>query len=144
MQVHVEGGGYDGGAWRMRSGKGGRKLRDGSNLDCFEYKTEEEEDDSKNSKDGILEGQTSLKWDFRDERWKDPNFMYNPVPKDFSRLPRGPSFIYNAIPSLIMLFELFGPPILCTKWWKRPIGMLEHLIMALETLMEGKIGRILL
>ena len=84
-------------------------------LDFFEYEIEEE-DDSKNLEDGSLEGQIGLKWNFRDERWKDPNFMYNPMLRDFLGLPRGLSFIYNVIPSFIMFFELFWTrSILCTK-----------------------------
>ena len=53
----------------------------------FEYKGE-------NPKDGSLENQTRLKWEFRNDTWQKRNFICDPLLRPFSRCGRGPTFIY--------------------------------------------------
>ena len=40
----------------------------------------EEESDGKNLVVGVIENQTSLKWEFRYETWINPNILYQPMP----------------------------------------------------------------
>ena len=70
----------------------------------FEYDEEKEADDVESD---FLKNETSIRLEFRDESWKNPNFMFDPMLRPFFRFGRGPTFLYNTPSTFSTLFELF-------------------------------------
>ena len=59
---------------------------------------------------GSMEEQTRIKWEFRDQTWKNPNFEYNPKPRVFHGNRMEPSRNYHVFRTFLTLFELFWTP----------------------------------
>ena len=57
-----------------------------------------------------MENQIGMKWEFRNDTWQNPNFMYDPSSRPFFQLEIGPTFIYQTLPTFITLFELSWTP----------------------------------
>ena len=75
----------------------------------FQY---DEEDEVDNIANVSIQNQTGIRWEFRNDTWKNPNIMYDPMSMPFSGLGKGPTFIYNSLPNFITLFELFWTPVI--------------------------------
>ena len=71
----------------------------------FEYDEEGSDDDI--PEDDLVQNRIGLEWEFWNETWLNPNIVYDPMPNEFSRHPKGPHFPYNTIPYFMFLFELF-------------------------------------
>jgi hypothetical protein len=95
---------------RVRVGIGRNELSEGSSKDFPEVESDEDNHEEEGDENGSIENQTGLKWEFRDGTWKNPNFMYKPMPQEFSGNQRGPSTFYCTLPTFIHLFELFWTP----------------------------------
>ena len=89
----------------MVVGCGHTQLSKGSSEEnlVFEY---EEEDKVGNLKDGSLENQNSVKCEFRNDMWQNPNFIYDPPLTPFFRCARGPKFINQILPTFIIVLSL--------------------------------------
>ena len=63
-------------------GRGLKQLNKGSSEEdpVFEYKEEEKVDNPDNR---CVENQTRIKWDFCNDTWQNPNFIYDPQPRPF-------------------------------------------------------------
>ena len=70
----------------------------------------EEDGDTKDEEDGSIQRETSIKWDYRDAKWKNPNIMYSPMLGDFTGNARGSTFHYRTISTLMTLFQLLWTP----------------------------------
>ena len=86
-------------------------MSDDSGEDFGEWKDVEEDGDIQDQYDGLVESERGLKWDYRDAKWKNPTFMYSPMPRDFSGNVRGSTFQYRTILTFMTFFHLFWIPI---------------------------------
>ena len=84
--------------------RGCEQLSDASSEDYRDFQYDEEEEVN-NIEDGSFQNQIGIRWEFRDDAWRNPNILYDSMP--FSRLRRGSSFLYNCLPTFITLFKLF-------------------------------------
>ena len=85
---------------------GREQLSEGSSEESIEFDYDEEEEVHDDESE-ILENQTGTRWDFREGTWKNPNFMFDPMPRPISGLGKGPKFLYNTLSTFLTLFELF-------------------------------------
>ena len=71
-----------------------------------------EESDGEDPTVGFIENQNRIKWEFQNETWSNPKFMYQPMPRVFSRSRWGPSHNYCSISTFLNLFELLWTPVI--------------------------------
>ena len=80
---------------------GREQLSEGSSEKFFE-----EVDDVKNES---LENQTNIRCEFGDGSWKNPNFIFDPMPRPYSRLGRGATFFTTLFQLPLSSLSYFGP-----------------------------------
>lgn len=68
------------------------------------------ESDGEGENAGSIDEEIGLKWEYRDETWRDPNFVYSPMPSPFNGPRMGPSRHFRTLPSYFTLFSLFWTP----------------------------------
>ena len=81
-------------------------MSEGSSNEFFEIESKEVEE-LNDPTNGSFKAQIGFKWKFRDAKWRNPNFLYNPMSRKFLRHPRMLSFVHCMVPSFITFFELF-------------------------------------
>ena len=72
------------------------KMSDGNSEDFLKIESSLENNGNNPNVESI-QNQIDLKWEFRDETWRNPNIVYHPMPNSFSGNRRGLSRNYSVL-----------------------------------------------